>query len=182
MLVLVWNCQPLSAAEPGEAVALWEGTAPGAKGEGREHGWKPVTGETPPAFMWVTHRDDDRPAQTAEFYQMLHEAGVEAELHIFGGWGPHGTGLAPGEPGIGKWPDLLERWLRRNGFLTGMERVSVSGQVIVDGEPLHRGWVKLIPLDAPGAPIASDYITHREEGRFEIAAEFGPVPGRHRVD
>ena len=41
--------------------------------------------------------------------------------------------------------------------------------------------VQFIP-DDPNAPIASDYITHEDDGRFEIATEHGPVAEAYRVE
>lgn len=171
-----------ASSRPDFVVLGYTVPAPVDRREGREHGRKPITECTPPFFMWTTHADRRGPAETAEFYAMLREAGVDAELHIFGAWGPHGLGLAPAEPGIGAWPDLLVTWMRRKGLLTGAARVPVSGQVRVDGRPLHRGWVSFVPLDEPGAPVAAAYITHKADGRFDIPAEHGPVPGRHRVE
>ena len=167
---------------PDFMVVCYTEPAPLDKREGRDHGWKKVTKDTPPAFMWVTDQDANRPVSTAKFYAMLKEAGVDAELHIYGGWGPHGLGLAPGESGVGTWPDLLQTWMRRKGLLTDKKRVAVSGAVTLHGEPLFWGWVKFVPLDDPGAPTASAYVTRRDDGKFDIAAEHGPVPGKHRVE
>ena len=154
--------------------------APLDEREGRAHGRREVTADTPPTFLWITSGDERAP-DNAAFYQMLQAVGVDAELHVFGGWGPHGLGLAPGEPLIGTWPDLLETWMRRRGFLTPAPRLAVAGRVTIDGAPLHRGWIHFIP-DDPNAPVASDYVTHEDDGRFEIAAAHGPVAGSYRVE
>ncbi len=170
------------SSRPDFMVICYTVPAPQDTRKGRKHGWKKVTKETPPAFLWTTHQDGQRPVETAKFYQQLHQAGVDAELHIYGGWGPHGLGLAPAEPGIGTWGDLLETWLRRKAFLTEKERVAVSGTVTIDGKPLHRGWVKLIPIGAPGSPIVATYVTHRMKGKYQFTKGNGPVPGKHRVE
>jgi hypothetical protein len=38
-------------------------------------------------------------------------------MHIFEN-GPHGVGLALGDPALGQWPVLLTNWLRGRGLLT----------------------------------------------------------------
>jgi len=38
-------------------------------------------------------------------------------LHVFEK-GPHGVGLALGNPALGEWPALLANWLRQRGLLT----------------------------------------------------------------
>ncbi len=170
------------SSRPDFMVVCYTTPAPLDKRKGREHGWKEITKDTPPAFLWVTHQDGNRPVDTAKFYALLKEAGVDAELHIYGGWGPHGLGLAPAEPGVGTWPDLLETWMRRKGLLTNKHRMALSGKITINGKPLNRGWIKLIPLDAPGDPVAAAYITHRVKGRFKFDETNGPVPGKHRIE
>ena len=51
------------------------------------------------------------------FYLALHKAGVPAEMHVFEK-GPHGVGLALGDPALAEWPVLLSNWLRQRGLLT----------------------------------------------------------------
>ena len=140
-----------------------------------------VTAATPATFLVHTHRDDAvSPNNSILFYQALLEKGVPAEMHIFG-QGPHGTGLAPGDPDINQWPALLHRWLRRQGVLTDLERVGVSGSVSIDGQPLFWGWVTLLPED-DNLPMASAYLLWRDKGEFSIDPERGPCPGRYRVE
>ena len=64
--------------------------------------------------------------------------------------------------------------------MTGLERVSVSGAVSLDGKPLYWGWVTQIPED-DNLPPASAYMLWRQEGKFTINAERGPCPGRYRI-
>ncbi|CAN5879602.1 hypothetical protein BH23PLA1_BH23PLA1_06150 [soil metagenome] len=143
-----------------------------------------VTSKTPPTFFFHTSEDTGVPAEhSIRFYQALRREGVPAELHIFAR-GPHGVGLAPGDPSAGAWPDLLHRWLRSEGWLAEAPRVAVSGKVTLDGQPLHRGWITFQPI-GPGAesrPVASAYITERTEGGFQSEAARGPCPGEHRVE
>ena len=140
-----------------------------------------VTETTPPTFLVHTHTDPTvTPKHSIAFYQALLDAGVSAEMHVFA-FGPHGTGLAPGDPDLGQWPGLLHGWLRRQGLLTDAERVEVSGTVMLDGEPLYWGWVTLIPEDNRNPPAMS-YMGRRSEGTFKIEAATGPTPGRYRVE
>ena len=74
-----------------------------------------------------THEDSVvRATHPVAFYLALLEAGVSAEMHIFQ-FGRHGLGLAPGDPHVGQWPELLVGWMRRSGFLTGKARVAIEG-------------------------------------------------------
>jgi acetyl esterase/lipase len=78
---------------------------------------KHVTARTPPYFLYATTTDQAVPVlSSVEFYTALVRAGVPAELHIFE-QGPHGTALAQGYPALSAWPELLENWLRLNGWI-----------------------------------------------------------------
>ncbi|MDE0349177.1 MAG: alpha/beta hydrolase [Gammaproteobacteria bacterium] len=140
-----------------------------------------VTADTPPAFIVHTHEDKVVSAeQSLLLYKALLDAGVEAELHVFG-FGEHGLGLGVGDPDLNRWPRLLLRWLRRCGFLTDEERTAVSGRVTLDGKPMGMAWVTFLP-DDERAPIARVRIHRDSNGAFEIPADVGPVPGPHRVE
>jgi acetyl esterase/lipase len=77
-----------------------------------------VTPQTPPTFLFSTGPDTAVPPENAvAFYLALHKARVPAELHIFEK-GPHGVGLALGDPALGIWPTLLANWLRGHGLVT----------------------------------------------------------------
>jgi len=147
----------------------------------------PVSKETPPTFMMLTTTDMVDPAGGLAHLAALRQAGVEAELHVFGGDGGHGRGMHIGDPDTGVWPTLLMNWLRRNAFLTDRPRASVAGKVTIDGRPLFIGWVALIPVDEPNLPSASVYWNDRSidrslHGTYQIEPRFGPVPGRYRVE
>lgn len=140
-----------------------------------------VTAETPPTFLVHTHTDPTvTPKHSLAFYQALLDAGVSAEMHVFS-FGPHGTGLAPGDPDLGQWPALLRGWLRRQGLLTGAERAEVRGAVLLDGEPLYWGWLTLLP-ENENYPPAMAYMGRRSGGKFRIEAAVGPAVGRYRVE
>jgi len=77
-----------------------------------------VTPETPPTFLFHTNADTGvLPENSVRFYLALRKARVPAEMHIFEN-GPHGVGLALGDPALGQWPVLLTNWLRGRGLLT----------------------------------------------------------------
>lgn len=77
-----------------------------------------VTAGTPPTFLFHTNADTTVSAENSiRFYLALREAKVPAEMHIFEN-GPHGVGLALGDPALSLWPTLLTNWLRGRGLLT----------------------------------------------------------------
>jgi|CZKZ01.1.fsa_nt_gi acetyl esterase/lipase len=78
---------------------------------------KHVTARTPPYFLYATTPDQSVPVlSSVVFYTALVRAGVPAEMHIFQE-GPHGTGLAQSYAALSAWPELLENWLRLNGWI-----------------------------------------------------------------
>jgi acetyl esterase/lipase len=77
-----------------------------------------VTPQTPPTFLFHTNADTGVVAENSvRFYLALRRAKVPAEMHIFEN-GPHGVGLALGDPALSAWPTLLANWLRGRGLLT----------------------------------------------------------------
>jgi len=75
-----------------------------------------VTSQTPPTFLFSTTDDKTVPiANSVVFYEALVKAGVPAEMHIFQ-HGAHGAGLAPTNPELNVWPDLLIKWMRERGY------------------------------------------------------------------
>jgi acetyl esterase/lipase len=76
-----------------------------------------VTAKTPPTFWYHTADDQTVPVeQGLRFYEALLKAGVPAEAHIFA-HGPHGSGLGKGDPSMGQWPGLREKWMRGQGLV-----------------------------------------------------------------
>ncbi|NLF38738.1 alpha/beta hydrolase [bacterium] len=135
----------------------------------------------PPAFFAHTSADQTvDPTGALTFFNALRKEGVDAEFHCFGGYGPHGVGLADGDPNMGAWPSLAVAWMRRSGFFTSAQRVAVSGSVTIDGRPVDHGWVTLTPIGYDTAPSASALISGSKPS-FEIAAKYGPVPGPYAV-
>lgn len=75
-----------------------------------------VTKDTPPTFLFHTNADTGVVAENSvRFYLALRRAKVPAELHIFE-TGPHGVGLALGDPALAAWSTLLTNWLRGRGL------------------------------------------------------------------
>ncbi len=78
---------------------------------------KHVTARTPPYFLYATTPDQSVPVlSSVVFYTALVRAGVPAEMHIFQE-GPHGSALGQGYATLSAWPELLENWLRLNGWI-----------------------------------------------------------------
>ncbi len=76
-----------------------------------------VTAQTPPTFLFHTNADTGVSAENSvRFYLALRAANVPAEMHIFEK-GPHGVGLALGDPLLGEWPPILANWMRGRGLL-----------------------------------------------------------------
>jgi acetyl esterase/lipase len=77
-----------------------------------------VTDRTPPTFLFHTNEDTGVPPENSVlFYTALRKAKVPAEMHIFEK-GRHGVGLAPQDPALSAWPNLLAAWMRGRGLLT----------------------------------------------------------------
>jgi hypothetical protein len=150
---------------------------------------KPVPADTPPTFTVLTLGDTTiDPQASLRELQAMRQAGVEAELHVFGGDGAHGRGLHAGDPYTGEWPGLLINWLRRNALMTDRERVAVEGAMTIDGVPMFAGWVTFTPVDDPNLPAGSVFYNDKYRkagqrvGRYYIEQKFGPVSGRYRVE
>jgi acetyl esterase/lipase len=75
-----------------------------------------VTPQTPPVFLFTTTDDRTVPVlNSVMFYTALVKAGVPAEMHIFQ-HGAHGSGLAPTNPQLQPWTELLIKWMRERGY------------------------------------------------------------------
>jgi acetyl esterase/lipase len=73
--------------------------------------------DLPPVFLVIS--DDDRsvaPLSAARLYEKWQQAGVPAELHIFGN-GAHGWGMLKEGFLSDPWPDLLRNWMKFRGLL-----------------------------------------------------------------
>jgi acetyl esterase/lipase len=171
------------SSRPNFLLFCYTPTATGRWPEGSALPPAKVNASTPPTFIFHTTEDMVEPDGVIEWYRALRAAGVETELHIFGGYGPHGSGLSTGDPATSRWPELAAAWMRRNGFLTGKERASVEGMVTIDGEPMYIGYVTFTPVDSACDPIACGMVSGWVEmGKYRIPARHGPAPGKHRVE
>jgi len=138
-----------------------------------------VTPRTPPTFIFHTGDDTGVPAENAiAFYSACRRHKVPAELHIYQ-FGPHGVGLAPGDPALNTWKNHVHDWLRNSGLLADIKRTVASGKVTLNGEPIQWGQIRLTPKDAPHLPSAFGMI---HNGNYKIAAERGPAIGTYIVD
>jgi acetyl esterase/lipase len=143
-----------------------------------------VTAETPPTFLFHTAEDAGVKVQNAlVYYTALMEKGVKAELHVYQN-GPHGVGLAPGDPVLSTWKERLHDWLRTNGFLSAAPRAAVKGEIKLNGEPLRWGMIALFPdrggngVEEDKLPIAFAMVSR---GKFDIPASRGAPLGPCRV-
>ena len=136
-----------------------------------------VTDQTPPAFLFHTAEDAVVPAQDAvAYYQALLEHKIPAELHVYQ-HGPHGVGLAAGDPVLSTWPGRLADWLKQSGFLAVTQRAKVSGTVTVDGQPLTLGAVMFFPVNEFQPTTFALVI----RGSYALPASAGPAVGANRV-
>lgn len=137
-----------------------------------------VTEKTPPTFLFHTAQDPVVPVGNAlAYYDALVQNHVDAEIHIYQK-GRHGVGLAASDPVLSSWPERLWDWMKVNNFLTNEERVSLSGTVKLNSQPLGWGMISLQSRDQQTAPIVSSLISR---GKFLIPKEDGPIAGRHSV-
>lgn len=75
-----------------------------------------VTAQTPPTFLFTTTDDKTVPVMNSVmFYSALVKAGVPVEMHVFQS-GAHGSGLAPTNPQLTVWTELLLKWMRERGY------------------------------------------------------------------
>lgn len=137
-----------------------------------------VTAETPPAFMFHTSEDTGVPPENSvAFYLALRKAKVPAELHIYQ-QGPHGVGLAPGDPALNTWKERLFDWMRQGRFLADGDRTAVQGKITLNGQPLKWGQVTLIPADSKFKPTGFGMI---HNGNYSIPRERGILAGDYLV-
>lgn len=61
----------------------------------------------------------------------------------------------------------------------GEQKLTVSGNVLVAGQPLPDGAIKFLPVDPNGKSMSGTTI---KTGAFTIPAENGLFPGKYRVE
>lgn len=136
-----------------------------------------VTNETPPTFLFHTAEDTGVPPQNAvAYYMALLEHKIPAELHVYQN-GPHGVGLAAGDPVLSTWTQRLADWLKQSGFLAPVQRAAVKGKVTVDGQPIGIGAVIFVPEHK----LHPSTFALVFGGNFSFSAASGPAVGLQHV-
>lgn len=79
-----------------------------------------VPANAPPMFFAHAWNDRVLPESSIELFKALRSHKIPAELHVFDSGG-HGFGLRKSKEPASYWPELCERWMRRNGWLTSAE-------------------------------------------------------------
>lgn len=137
-----------------------------------------VTPQTPPTFLFHTGEDTGVPVENSlAFYAACRKHKVPAELHVYQ-FGPHGVGLAAGDPALFSWKERLHDWLRNSSFLADVTRAPAKGKLTVNGAPLKFGQVRFIP-ESPFQPIAFAMVRN---GAYNLDAAHGPAIGTNRVE
>jgi acetyl esterase/lipase len=78
---------------------------------------KNVSANTPPTIIIHSSSDTTVPVENSIlFYQALRKNKVPAEIHIFE-IGGHGFGLAPTDPALRIWPELVMDWMSKNKWI-----------------------------------------------------------------
>ncbi len=78
--------------------------------------WENVTAETPPCFLFHTAKDDLVPVQNSlRMAEAMAKAGATVELTVFP-HGGHGVSMGLTTPLANAFPDLLEAFLKDQGF------------------------------------------------------------------
>lgn len=76
-----------------------------------------VNETTPIAFIWHTANDNAVNVINSYTYATeLRKNNISCEMHIFPE-GPHGLGLAPNNPHVAKWSELLIGWLKEINWI-----------------------------------------------------------------
>ncbi len=75
-----------------------------------------VTERNPPAFIVQTEDDPVHVENSTVYFELLKEAKVPAEMHLYAKGG-HGYGLRHTELPVTSWPQLVEVWMHTIGVL-----------------------------------------------------------------
>jgi len=136
-----------------------------------------VRENSPPTFLFQTDEDTAVPAENAvAFYLALRQKKIPAEMHIYQ-QGPHGVGLAPGNPILSTWKEHLHAWLKANHFLSDKPLAEVSGNVTLNKAPLKWGTINFHAED-PNSPDVSGIV---HNGAFHLSGSSRPNSGRYHV-
>jgi acetyl esterase/lipase len=137
-----------------------------------------VTSKTPPTFLFHTAEDTGVPPENSmAFFAACRKNKVPVEMHIYQK-GPHGVGLAPGDPTLSTWKERLHDWMRNSGFLADVKRGVIQGKITIDGNPLKWGQIRFVP-ENKAAPVAFAMV---HNGNFSLDEAHGPTTGVNRVE
>ncbi|MDR3634585.1 MAG: alpha/beta hydrolase [Isosphaeraceae bacterium] len=75
-----------------------------------------ITSSAPPTFL-VHASDDPGVENSLRLYLAFKQAGVPAELHVYGSGG-HGFGMRPSDKPHASWPQRCEDWMRSQKILS----------------------------------------------------------------
>ncbi len=138
-----------------------------------------VTKETPTTFIFHTAEDPVVKVENSlGYFAALMKNKVPAEMHIYQN-GPHGVGLASGDPINSTWKGRLRDWMKGSGFLASIKRGAVKGKITVDGQPLSRGTIAFIPPHPKTEPTAWSYVSR---GNYRIPLSRGAVASKVKVE
>jgi predicted esterase len=137
----------------------------------------------PPTFFFCTQEDMGHLTGMLSLYSTLTKARVPCEAHFFQS-GEHGVSVAEGDPTLGVWPGMMFNWVQNQGFLTEEKKISVTGVIQVDGEPLAHGYVIFTPINIKGAStvVAHVFNTGPVRGQYKISPDQGLFPGKYNVE
>ena len=134
----------------------------------------------PPIFLAVSGQDSKYEMTSIKIFENFKPAGVDVELHAFGGWGPHGLGLGQGDTAFGQWPGLAQDWLRRQGMLTDAQRCESMTLKVTNCDKPVTGFARLTPVGDPNKPAVS--VRSGRDGVFSFKDRANkPYPGIHTL-
>ena len=103
------------SSRPDFAVALYPGHI--CRDDGSFDATLPVSKAAPPTFIVQAWDDPIDPICNSLLYATaLDKVGVSTEVHLFAKGG-HAFALRHKDEPVGKWPELMELWLKQIGFL-----------------------------------------------------------------
>ena len=118
--ILAAAYSPVDAADkvssrPDFAIALYPGHI--CRRNGSFDPTLPVTKSAPPTFIAQAWNDEIDPVCNSLMYATaLDKVGVSTEMHLFAKGG-HAFALRHNDEPVGKWPTLVELWLKQIGML-----------------------------------------------------------------
>ena len=75
-----------------------------------------ISAQTPPTFIAVAADDKGCADCSVRYWQLLKEAGVKSELHVYA-TGGHGFGIRESAGAISTWPARCLEWMRAMAIL-----------------------------------------------------------------